>query len=140
MRNFKETVMNSEIEHRERARQIVDFKGIRLGEKEMPTDCDGLIEWHNKAYVFFELKGCGKEIPFGQKLAFTRMCDDFNCLKKPAVFIIAEHDVDNPEVDIDAAKTSVREFYFKGRWYRGRSNLKELIDRFISFVDRRQKF
>lgn len=104
--------MQSEIEHRERARQIVDFKGIRFGEKEMPTDCDGLIEWHNKAYVFFELKGRGKKIPYGQKLAFERMCDDFSRIKKPEVFIVAEHDVENPEVDIDAAKASVRAFHF----------------------------
>ncbi|MBQ6006581.1 MAG: hypothetical protein IJL14_10090 [Selenomonadaceae bacterium] len=39
--------MQSEIKNKARARQIIDFKGIRLGEKEKPTDCDGLIEWHN---------------------------------------------------------------------------------------------
>ena len=132
--------MQSEIKNRARARQIIDFKGIRLGEKGMPTDCDGLIEWHNQAYILFEIKHRNKDVPYGQKLAFVRMCDDFNRIHKPAVFIIAEHDVDNPDIDIDAAQCLVRKFYFQGKWYRGNSLLKDLIDRFISFVDRRQNF
>lgn len=129
--------MNSEIQHRERARQIIDFKGIRLGAKGMPTDCDGLIEWHNKAYVLFELKHRGKPLPDGQKLALTRMCDDFARIGKPAVFVIADHDVDDPRLDVDAAACNVREFYFRRKWYKGNSSVKDLIDRFISFVDRR---
>ena len=127
--------MQNEILNRARARQLIDFGGIRLAGKGMPTDCDGLIEWHDKAYVLFEIKGIGKQVPYGQKLALVRMCDDFNRLKKPAVFIIAEHNVDNPAEDIDAAQCHVREFYFRGKWYAGNSSLKELIDRFIKSVD-----
>ena len=130
--------MKSEIQHRDRARQIIDFAGIRLGAKGMPTDCDGLIEWHDKAYVLFEIKHRGKGLPVGQKLALTRMCDDFARIGKPAVFIVADHDVDDPALDVDAAACRVREFYFRRKWYKDNSSVKELIDRFISFVDRRQ--
>ena len=131
--------MQSEIKSRARTKQIIDFKGIRLGAKGMPTDCDGIIEWHDKAYIIFEIKHGGKSVPDGQRLCFTRMSDDFNRLGKVAVFVVAEHDVDDPDVDIDAANCRVRHFYFKGKWYQDKhSTLKELIDRFINFVDGRK--
>lgn len=130
--------MQSEIQNRSRARQLIDFANIRIGEKGMPTDCDGLIEYHDKAYVLFEVKHGAKELPVGQRLALERMCDDFARIKKPAVLIVAEHDVDDPEVDIDAAACVVRKFYFRHRWYTPIKpvTLKDKIDSFISFVDR----
>ena len=127
--------MNSKINNRRYAKQLIDFANIRIGANGMPTDCDGLIEYHGKAYVLFELKHRGADVPLGQWLAFVRMCDDFNRLHKPAVFIVAEHDVDDPDIDIDAAACTVRKFYYAGKWYRGSNTLKALIDRFIAFVD-----
>lgn len=131
--------MDSKFQNRRRARQLIDFANIRIGEKGMPTDCDGLIEYHDKAYVLFELKHGDKDVPLGQWLALVRMCDDFARIGKPATFIIAEHDVDDPDVDIDAAACLVRKYYFKGRWYTPIKpvTLKENIDSFIRFVDRR---
>lgn len=129
--------MDSKIKNRARARQLIDFANIRIGAKGMPTDCDGLIELHNQAYVLFEIKHRDKDVPDGQKLAFVRMCNDFSRIGKPAVFIIAEHDVDNPDCDIDAAACRVRAFYFNRKWYSEPTTLKSLIDRFVAFVDRR---
>lgn len=131
--------MESKFQNRQRARQLIDFANIRIGEKGMPTDCDGLIEYHDKAYVLFELKHGAKDVPLGQKLALVRMCDDFARVGKPAVFIVAEHDVDDPNVDVDAAACRVRKYYFKGKWYCPPSpiTLKNKIDDFISYVDRR---
>lgn len=130
--------MQSEIRNRRRARQIIDFKGIRIGEKGMPTDCDGLIEYHDKAYVLFEIKHGKKDVPVGQCLALVRMCDDFARINKPAVFIVAEHEIDDPAEDIDAAACIVRNFYWRHKWYQPseRVTLKEKIERFINFVDR----
>lgn len=127
--------MQSKITNRRRAKQLIDFANIRIGANGTPTDCDGLVEYHGKAYVLFEIKHGSKDVPFGQSLALVRMCDDFNRLHKPAVFIVAEHDVDDPDVDIDAAACTVRKFYYAGKWYRGSDTLKALIDRFIAFVD-----
>lgn len=134
--------MDSQFINRRRARQLIDFANIRIGAKGMPTDCDGLIEYHDKAYVLFELKHGAKELPDGQKLALVRMCDDFARINKPAVFIVAEHDVDDPTVDVDAAACIVRAFYFRGRWYTPKMpvTLKEKIDCFIRFVDRRAHY
>lgn len=130
----------SHFQNRQRAKQLINFANIRIGEKGMPTDCDGLIEYHNKAYVLFELKYGAKDVPFGQCLALVRMCDDFERIKKPAVFIVAEHEVDDPDTDIDAAGCLVRKYYFRGKWYQPPSpvSLKETIDRFINFVDQRR--
>ena len=131
--------MDNEIKNRRRMKQIVNFQNIRIGAKGMPTDCDGLIEYRNRGYVMFEIKHGAKELPFGQELALVRMCDDFARIGKPAVFIVAEHDVDDPEIDIDAASCLVRKFYFRGKWYTPPKpvTLKEKIDRFINYVDRR---
>ena len=122
------------IQYRNRRKQLIDFSGLRIGDI-TPTDCDGIIEYHDKGHVFFEIKSRNVDIPKGQKLAFERTCNDFNRLKKPAVFIVAEHDVDDPAEDIDAAQCKVREFYFRGGWYRDKSLLKDLIERFIKFAD-----
>ena len=122
------------IQYRNRRKQLIDFSGLRIGDI-TPTDCDGIIEYHDKAHVLFEIKSRSVDVPNGQKLAFERMCNDFNRLKKPAVFIVAEHDVDDPAEDIDAAQCKVRDFYFRGVWYRDKSLLKDLIERFIKFAD-----
>lgn len=130
--------MNSKINNRRYAKQLIDFASITIGNKGMPTDCDGLIEYHGKAYVLFEIKHGSADVPLGQWLALVRMCDDFNRLHKPAVFIVAEHDVDDPDIDVDAAACTVRKFYYAGKWYHDSGTLKNLIDRFISFVDGRR--
>ena len=131
--------METQFQNRRLARQLVSFAGIRIGEKGMPTDCDGLIEYRNRGYVLFEIKHGNASLPYGQYLALVRMCDDFARIGKPAVLIVAEHDVDDPEIDIDAAACLVRKFYFRGKWHRPSEpvTLKEKIDSFIAYVDRR---
>lgn len=64
------------IQYRERRKQLVDFSGIRIGNI-TPTDCDGLIEYHDKAYIIFEIKYRDAEVPHGQRLALQRSIDDF---------------------------------------------------------------
>ena len=43
------------IQHRERLNQFIDYSGLMFGSIH-PTDTDGEIEYHNKAWVFFEIK------------------------------------------------------------------------------------
>ncbi|MBR3746999.1 MAG: hypothetical protein IKN27_08580 [Selenomonadaceae bacterium] len=125
------------IQFRERRKQIIDFSGIRVGNI-TPTDCDGFIEYHGKAYILLELKRRGVEVPRGQLIALRRAVDDWQQADKVATLIIADHDVDDPARDIDAANCPVREFYYKGERKLCDYTVKELVDRFISFVDRRQ--
>lgn len=124
------------IQNRNRKKQIINFSGLRY-RNITPTDCDGLIEYQDKAYVIFEIKYKNIIVPEGQSLAFVRMCNDFYQAEKPAIFIIAEHEVYDTNCDIDAAACRVRTFYFNHKWYDEPTTLKSLIDRFIAFVDRR---
>lgn len=124
------------IQFRDRRKQIIDCSGLRIG-KITPTDCDGLIEYHGKAYVLFELKHRDAEVPRGQLTALVRAIDDWRQAHKFALLIIAEHNVDNPNEDIDAAQCVVRSWY-GGKWRQSNTTitLKDLIENFISFVDR----
>lgn len=121
------------IQFRNRRKQIIDFSGLRC-DNITPTDCDGIIEYKNKAYVLFEIKYRNAEVPRGQFLALTRMVDDYKRANKYAILIIAEHNVDDAEQDIDAANCKIRKWY-DGTWRQNPLTLKELIDRFIKYVD-----
>lgn len=125
------------IQFRERKKQIVDFSGLRFGNI-TPTDCDGLIEYRDKAYILFELKHRGADVPHGQLVALVRAVDDWRRAGKKAMFIIAEHEADNPADDIDAASCTVRTYY-NGAWYKPAkpTSLKSLVTLIISNVDRR---
>jgi hypothetical protein len=96
-----------------------------------PTDIDGLIEYHNKCYVYFELKCKDTSLPNGQELAFLRMCDDLGKVK-PTLLFVAEHETPLDQ-DIDVASSLVVKFRFGSRWYpvTKRVTAKELTARFI---------
>ena len=52
------------IQNRSRARQIIDFSGIKYGNI-TPTDIDGGFEKQNEVFVFFEMKYGDAEMPTG---------------------------------------------------------------------------
>lgn len=126
------------IQFRERRKQLVDYSGLCIGNI-TPTDCDGYIEYHNKAFIYFEIKFRDAEVSKGQCKSFTRNVDALKQANKQAIFIIVEHEVNDPAKDIDAAVCKVRKFY-DGKWKVSKSaeTLKELIDRFIKYVDEEQ--
>ena len=124
------------IQNRKQARQIIDFRGLRLGGKITPTDSDGEIEYHDKAWVFMEFKYNGAPVPYGQQLAFERKINDIEKGGKEAVLFVADHLVDDADKDIDAASCRVRSLFYKGRWYDGDGrNVKEYVDGFIKYID-----
>jgi len=108
--------MRGEIEHIERAQQIINFSGLVFGSI-TPTDLDGLIEYHDKAYVLIELKYRDTEIKHGQKLAIERLVDDTEKAGKKSLAIIANHEVDNPKEQINAAMCIVRQYYRPKKWF-----------------------
>lgn len=123
------------IQYKERARQLIDFHGLRVGNI-TPTDSDGEIEYHDKAWIFIEIKYNYATMGIGQQTAFTRKVDDIAKGGKKAVLFVASHTVDNPLEDIDAAACIVKQFYYKKHWYDGDgSDLKAYVNRFIGMVD-----
>lgn len=132
------------IQNRERARQIIDFNGIKFN-RITPTDVDGLIEYKNIAYVLMEFKHREAEMPHGQSLALTCMVDDFDRQGKYATLFVCEHYVDDPKADIIAKNTNVRRYYYRGKWYPAidRSffgkNTYQTVKNFIEMVEKTDK-
>lgn len=128
------------IQHRERARQIIDFSGLRFGNI-TPTDIDGLIEYKDTAYIFYEYKLVDIEMPKGQRLALERIADNLQKAGKQATILVCVHNVTNPQNDIQASEAIVREFYYCGRWIRdGRRTSKDITNSFLSMVRRKKPF
>ena len=126
-----------QIVSRNRARQIRDFSGLLFGNI-TPTDIDGLIEYHGKAYIFIETKLGNASLPNGQRLALERLADDLTKVK-PTLLIVAMHNAINPDDDIDVATAIVAEYRFKGHKREGHSEttVKDLIIKFLETVDKR---
>ena len=124
-----------EFENRDRAKQLISFQGMKY-DSITPTDMDGLIEYHDECYVLMEFKYKGKELPYGQKLAFTRLADDLEKARKPTTLLICNHEVDNPDVDVIAKDAIVKQYYYKGRWYHGGNRtVKEVTDKFLDYIE-----
>ena len=120
------------INHRDRARQINSFENLRYGTI-TPTDIDGLIEYHNQAYVLLETKYKEAKTLYGQKLALERLTRDLNQTGKPTICIIAEHEVEDPKRDVDVANAIVRKYKCNNRpWCeKAQGTVKQLIDNFL---------
>lgn len=118
--------------HKARATQARDFTGLIYG-KITPTDVDGLIEYQNKGYVFIEAKFGDAEMPYGQRLALERLCDDLQKVK-PTLLILAKHNNAVNE-EIDFAKCIVDGYRYKNEWHKMKVTVKELIDRFIKRLE-----
>ena len=127
----------------ERMKQPINFNNISL-RKIVPCDIDLLCEvrrkfcteYRNKAWIFAEIKFREKIFPNGQRLMHERLVDDLSKTGKPAISILAEHDIDDPSQEIDAAECTVREYYWQGKWHTcAERKLKEVIFGFIAKVD-----
>lgn len=130
------------IQYRKRAKQIIDFSGLKYRDNITPTDIDGCIEYKKKAYVFYEFKLANQEMPKGQRIALVEMVDDLQKAGKQTVLFLCSHNVTDPQKDIIAAETKVMKTYFNGEWKDkgGRRTAKEHTDAFIKWVDDRDKF
>ena len=127
--------MRGKIKHRERSRQINDFSNLALPYNITPTDIDGLIEYRNEKYIFFEVKYRDAPMPYGQKLALERLVADTSMGRKKAIAIVCEHDVHDTADDVDVSQTFVREVYsYRTKEWRVPVNTyttKQLIELFI---------
>lgn len=125
------------IKDKRRAQQINDFSGLRLGNI-TPTDIDGLIEYHDKAWIVFEIKYKGAQLLFGQRLAIERMTNAFTAAGKKAMALVVEHNVDDTDNSVDCAKCFVREVYYgdSPTWRppKRKINLREAIDEYFEYA------
>ena len=102
-----------------------------------PSDIDGLIEYKNKCYIFFEFKYNFGDLNTGQRLMFERLIRDISKIK-PCIFFLASWDDSMVEDNsINAAEAIV--YYVRDAlgWHKPDSNvtLNDCIDYFINLVD-----
>ncbi len=122
------------VQHRDRMRQIICFDDLDFGNI-TPMDIDGVIEYHDKAVVFFEYKLKGCKMPTGQRLCLERLTDDVAQTGRIACALLAEHEVYDTDSDVVAGEAIVKSIYWKGHWHRSDgSTVSEYLERFIDFV------
>jgi len=123
------------IKNRDRAKQINDFSGLKYGTI-TPTDLDGLIEYHNQAYIILEIKYNNSKMPEGQRIALERLTKDLFKTGKPTICIVAEHTIDDPNLDVDVANAKVRKYKCNDKKWKEDCNgtVKDHIDNFLSWA------
>ena len=106
-----------------------------------PTDIDGLIEYRDLAYVIYEFKLEGRDLPKGQRLALERLCDDLATAGKVAVVLVGSHRTPIGQ-DIACANVYVDEYRHNGQWHTPRfppPTLREATDEWLDFAGSRDK-
>lgn len=124
--------------YRDRKRQIITFENVRYG-KITPTDIDGSMDYHGDVFCFIEVKYGDAKVKRGQKEHLRCLVDRLHEAGCEAVAVVVQHDVANPEEDVDVASCIVREEYFDGEWRQcGTRTLKDFIDGFFAYAEQRK--
>lgn len=138
-----EAAMRGRIQHKPRARQLVDYSGMRFERNITPTDIDGLwtdgddtpyavsglVEFNGREVFIFEFKLAGAKMPQGQRVALERLTGLIEKGGAKAYFIAAQHRHTNVAESIDAAQAETFGVYHGGTWYNGaRAPLREVVD------------
>ena len=131
------------IKSRDRAKQLVSFEGIEFGERIWPTDFDAVIEWHDKAWLLFEVKMYDVDVPSGQRIAIERFVRDVHRAGKNAMAAVVQHCVTDPNETVTLAKCRVREIYVSGefRWRPPNRPVTalEVADEFLDWSEKRSR-
>lgn len=124
-----------EIHSPDRARQLRDFSGLRFGNI-TPTDIDGLIEYHDKAYILIETKLKGNQLEIGQRLALERITDTLGRVKR-SICLIAEHEHYDVKENINVANSIIVEIRYNNKWQYPKELITtfEQIARFINYIE-----
>lgn len=121
------------IRTREYAQQLRDFSGLRFGTI-TPTDIDGMMEFGDKDWIFFEVKHGDAQMPRGQKLCLERTCDALQDAKRNSIVLVASHNTDG---DIPVAELPVTLLRHGKTWRtpRGKVTMREAIEGYLAYCD-----
>lgn len=120
-----------------RAKQLLLFEGMQY-QKITPTDVDGIIEYHDKAWFIYEVKLHGTELKYGQRLMLERFCNDMSATGKYVIAIIADHEEFDPDEPVWLKDCVVREIKIKTNKWRKTimpMTVGELTDICIELID-----
>lgn len=127
-------------------RQPINFNNIKI-DKIVPCDIDVcckvdidveesrrfVIEYRNTVWFFAEIKLKGTAFPTGQRLLHERLVNDLARAGKPTLSVLAEHTVQDPTQEIDAAECIVKSYYWRGKWH-DCNEVRTLKDTLFSFI------
>lgn len=102
------------IKYPSRMKQLIDFEGMCSDDdfgRIMPMDIDGLIEFKDNGYMFYEVKYKDAETPLGQRIALERLVKDTSLGGKKCVAIIVEHSIGDTDENVILSNCMVREIY-----------------------------
>src|SRR5690606_35929900 len=96
--------------------------------------------YHDRVFIFAELKLRDTPVKEGQRKAFQRVVDRIASTGAVAVFVIAEHEIDEPKEDVPSDRCRVREMYRDGAWHPPTREwtLRQLCDWLIGYVRPRE--
>lgn len=98
---------------------MLRFDGLQLDSNVTPMDLDGLIEYHDRKIMLFEVKLGKTPVPYGEKTALERMVNNFYKAGKDAIAVVAEHQVFDTKEDVIVKDCLVRELYYgKEKYWR----------------------
>ena len=98
-----------------RYKQVLDYSGLMFERGITPTDIDGLLDFSGRLFVILEFKHASAPLPFGQRLAFERICDGLQKAHTLSACLVARHH-HPPEEEITAADAIVTEYRYMGKW------------------------
>ena len=102
------------------------------------TDIDGLMEYHDRAIIIYEVKSVGAEVPYGQRLALERIVNDCFKAGKIALAAVLEHTVYDTTKPVYVRDCAVREIYYgqEKRWRKPKTAMsgKQLTDAVIDIT------
>lgn len=103
------------------AAQLRDFSGLRV-RNITPTDLDGGYDIGGRVYVFLETKYKDTALKGGQRLFFTRLCQDLEKVGRTVFFLVGNHMHESSE-DIICCDVEITEYWFDGSWRKPRKRI-----------------
>ncbi|NBU34797.1 hypothetical protein EBS40_09330 [bacterium] len=134
---MSELFKRDELKFKGRARQINSFLGLIRRRNITPTDIDGIIDYHGKAFIILEGKYGDAELPKGQKIALENLANAILESKRQVVVIIFRHHVHDINNDIIVSEQIVSDIYYKKKWetITAQKNVIEVIQMFENYCD-----
>jgi len=120
------------IKHKGRRQQIIDWSGIRYNNITC-SDIDGGFDIRGNIFVFCDIKLENAPFENGERWYYEALV---NNLKKPAIAIIARHNIFNISQEVPAHECRVDQYYIgkSHDWIKPKNTikLKEAIDIFLN--------
>ena len=113
---IKATDNRAHIDHADRFKQPLLFEGLTIG-KMYPTDIDAMTEYHDRLFIFMEVKYEDTPISYGQITALERTANALQETGRDAIVFICRHSIEDKTKPIMLKDTITTKAYFKGHWY-----------------------